>query len=241
MRWEVRMVTGRGDYTLNSDRDEFIKVGVREERLHTDHWMVLAVLRGEGMLRNSRYVVGRTKWPLAASMERPKTEGEAAFASLKGEAEQKNKPKALRNSWISKETCRLADWRAVLQREGWASTREVCKARRNFQRALHEHRRRRVQAAGSNIEGLLATDRVKEAWDHLMQSYRHAQGKHVHPTREGLDQESKVRAELYRCWPPARLKVPILDGVQPKMSPTISFYGMYWKPFIYRRNRTNSQ
>ena len=118
MRWEVRMVTGRGDYTLNSDRDEFIKVGVREERLHTDHWMVLAVLRGEGMLRNSRYVVGRTKWPLAASMERPKTEGEAAFASLKGEAEQKNKPKALRNSWISKETCRLADWRAVLQREG---------------------------------------------------------------------------------------------------------------------------
>ena len=32
-----------------------------------------------------------------------------------------------------------------------------------------------------------------------------------------------------------------IDGVQPKMSPTISFYGMYQKPFIYRRNRTNSQ
>ena len=34
--------------------------------------------------------------------------------------------------------------------------------------------------------------------------------KQAHPTREGLDQESVVRAELYRCQPPARLKVPIL-------------------------------
>ena len=31
------------------------------------------------------------------------------------------------------------------------------------------------------------------------------------------------------------------DGVQPKMSPTISFSGMYQKSFIYLRNRTNSQ
>ena len=33
----------------------------------------------------------------------------------------------------------------------------------------------------------------------------------------------------------------LCDGVQPKMSPTISFSGMYRKSFIYRRNRTNSQ
>ena len=31
------------------------------------------------------------------------------------------------------------------------------------------------------------------------------------------------------------------DGVQPKMSPTISFSGMYQKQFIYCRNSTNSQ
>ena len=31
------------------------------------------------------------------------------------------------------------------------------------------------------------------------------------------------------------------DGVQPKMSPTISFSGMYQKPFIYLRNRDNYQ
>ena len=33
----------------------------------------------------------------------------------------------------------------------------------------------------------------------------------------------------------------ITDGVQTKMSPTISFYGMYRKSFIYPRNRTNSE
>ena len=33
----------------------------------------------------------------------------------------------------------------------------------------------------------------------------------------------------------------ILDLFQPKMSPKVSFSGMYRKPFIRRRNRTNSQ
>ena len=44
IRQEVRQVTGRGDYILISDRDNFVKAGVREARLHSDHRMVLAVL-----------------------------------------------------------------------------------------------------------------------------------------------------------------------------------------------------
>ena len=32
-----------------------------------------------------------------------------------------------------------------------------------------------------------------------------------------------------------------IELFQPKMPPTLSFYGMYQKPFIYRRNRTNPQ
>ena len=37
MRREGRMVTGRGDYILSSDRDIFVKAGVQEARLHIDH------------------------------------------------------------------------------------------------------------------------------------------------------------------------------------------------------------
>ena len=60
MRCEGRLVMGREDYILSSDRDIFVKAGVQEARLHTDHWMVLSVLQEEGALQNRRYVVGRT-------------------------------------------------------------------------------------------------------------------------------------------------------------------------------------
>ena len=95
---------------------------------------------------------------------RLQTDGEATFASLKVDVELKHLPKAVRSPWISKETWRLEDWRAALLRAGQESTREVHKARRDFQRALQGDRRRRVQLAGSNIEGLLEAVRVKEAW-----------------------------------------------------------------------------
>ena len=41
---EGRMVTGRGKYILKSDKDDFIKEGVREASLHRDHQMVLKVI-----------------------------------------------------------------------------------------------------------------------------------------------------------------------------------------------------
>ena len=43
--------------------------------------------------------------------------------------------------------------------------------------------------------------------------YFNTREKHACPTREDLDQESVVTAELYRCRPSARLNIPIL--VQP--------------------------
>ena len=79
------MVTGRGDYILSSYRDDFIKPGVQEARLHTDHRMVLAVIRGKVARQKRRYVVGRTKWLLAAPTVQPHTEGGASFVSLNGE------------------------------------------------------------------------------------------------------------------------------------------------------------
>ena len=38
------MVTEGVHYILSSDRDDFIKAGLREARLHKNHRMVLAVL-----------------------------------------------------------------------------------------------------------------------------------------------------------------------------------------------------
>ena len=151
--------------------------------------MVLAVLLGEGALRNCRYVVGSTRWPLTAPNVRLQTDGEATFASLKVDVELKHLPKAVRSPWISKETWRLEDWREALLWTGRARTREVCKELCKFQRALQEDRLRRVHVTGSTIEVLMAADRIKEAWYPLVRWYSHARGKQAHPTKEVLYQK----------------------------------------------------
>ena len=94
---------------------------------------------------------------------RPQTEGEAAFAYLKGEVQRKELPKLVRAPWISKETWRLVYRRESLLLTRQVITREVCKAWRDFQHALQEDRCRRVQVAGLTVEGLMAASRVKEA------------------------------------------------------------------------------
>ena len=153
MRREGRTVTGRGNSILSSDRNEFTKARVREARLHTDHQMVLAVLRGEGSWQKHRYVVGMTKCLLAAPTVWPQMDGEAEFTSLKREVERKEQPKLVRAPWISKETRRLADWRELLLQTGRASMREFCKAWRDF-----SARSRRIDAGecrwGGNHRGL---------------------------------------------------------------------------------------
>ena len=61
IRWDFRMVTGRGYYILISNRNEFFKAGEWKERIFTDHRMVQVVLQREGALQDRRYVVGRIR------------------------------------------------------------------------------------------------------------------------------------------------------------------------------------
>ena len=119
----------------------------------------------------------------------PQTEGEAAFASFKGEADRNQPPKTARAAWIPKEAWQMADWRKELQRVGRERTRDVCKARCDFQCALQADRRKRVQSTGTRIEGFLEAGRVKEAWEHLAQCDRQVQGKHAYTNRKVLEQE----------------------------------------------------
>ena len=49
---------GRGDYILSTAYGYFMNAGMREPRLHTDHRMMLAMIRREGGVRNKRYREG---------------------------------------------------------------------------------------------------------------------------------------------------------------------------------------
>ena len=68
-------------------------------------------------------------------------------------------------------------------------------------------------SGGCKIEELLLSGRRKEAWDHLARWYLQVRVKQAHPTREGLDEVSADRVEIYKCLPPEVLWVPLL--VQP--------------------------
>ena len=47
MSQEGRQVTGWRDYLLRMDKHNFYNARVKEAQIHTYHWMVLEVLRGE--------------------------------------------------------------------------------------------------------------------------------------------------------------------------------------------------
>ena len=76
---------------------------------------------------------------------------EADFMELKGEVTRTMRSMKARESWISKETWRLADRQAALQRAQRASAQEVSQARQNFQRSLQGNRQQRVREVGEAI------------------------------------------------------------------------------------------
>ena len=90
-----------------------------------DHRMVLAELRGEGPQRNCAYRMWRQGYLIEPRTIRPLTEGEVAFAALKGEVDRTKRPTKVRESYISLETWRLVDRHTALQRLGRARSKEV--------------------------------------------------------------------------------------------------------------------
>ena len=76
--------------------------------------------------------------------------------------------------------------------------------------ALQKDIRRQVQATCTKIDLSLEVGRVMEAWDKLAQWYHEVRERQAHPTKEGLDQVSEDRAELYICWLTEGLQVPLL-------------------------------
>ena len=111
---EGRRVTGRGDYTLSTDRISFTNAGLRETHFVTDQRMTLTVLQGEGVLRNRSYKRGKTFWPIRPKAVQPQTKGEAAFADLKGETTRAPSLTKARASCIFQKNWILAGRRAVL-------------------------------------------------------------------------------------------------------------------------------
>ena len=73
-----------GDYVLGTIRHTFFNAGVRKAWIHTYHWMVLTVLRGEGAQQNGIYLRRRKCWPIKLRTVQLHTEGGRVFKACKG-------------------------------------------------------------------------------------------------------------------------------------------------------------
>ena len=102
-------------------------------------------------------------------MVRIQPEGEAVFATIKGELYRTQQTKMVRPSWISQKIWRLVDRRTALQREERDSAREASQARSDFQPSLQEDRRQHVQEARKYIEAIMESRNIREAWDRILQ------------------------------------------------------------------------
>ena len=84
-------------------------------------------------------------------------------------------------SWMSQDTWRLDDRRAVRHRTARASAKEVRQARRKFQRSIQANRQQRVQEAGATIDALMEYGQTQEAWGCIPQWYLQGTGRQPPP------------------------------------------------------------
>ena len=158
-----RVVRSRTDYLLGTDRSIFRNVSVRDPSHNTNHYMVVGHLRSTKARDHAHYIKGRREMPLKPPKE-PTREDEL-FEDLQREVPKPHEREQHKNAWISEETWRLADERVSARRGTRARTR-IRRLGRAIRASLKGDRKRRVEAAGTDVEALLGGDpqNAKEAW-----------------------------------------------------------------------------
>ena len=74
---------GQGEYILGTDSIYSYNFCIRKTRVSTDHWMILAELKGGGELINHKYCNGMNSWPIVALKRGPMREEDTTFNNLK--------------------------------------------------------------------------------------------------------------------------------------------------------------
>ena len=59
-----RNITYRGEYILGTDYRDFQNIFIRDLMVYKNHWMILAPLKGDRIMRNHMYCKGRPTWSI---------------------------------------------------------------------------------------------------------------------------------------------------------------------------------
>ena len=170
---EGRVVWSRTDYLLGTDRSLFRNVSLRDPRHNSDHLMVVGHLRIATARDHAHYIKGRRKIPLNLPTEA--TMEDELFGALRRAVPKPHERDKHKNAWISEETWRLVDERVSVRR-GMRVRERIRRLGRAIRASLKGDRKRRVEAAGTDVEALLGGDppNAKEAWRRMKGWYRAA-------------------------------------------------------------------
>ena len=157
---EGKVVRSRTEYLLGTDRSIFRNFSFRDPRYNTDHFMVVSCLRSAPEREHTRYIMGRRKMPLRTPMEPTREDG--IFAALRRAVPKPHARDRHKNAWISEETWRLVNER-VSARRGAGVHMRIRKLGRAIRASLKGDRKRRVEAAGQEVETLLGEDPPRPA------------------------------------------------------------------------------
>ena len=103
------------------------------------------------------------------------TRGDELFVYLRRAVPKPHEREKHRNAWISEETWRLSNERVSAKR-GTGVRARLRRLGRAFRASLKGYRKRRMEDAGKDVEGLLGGDppNVKEAWLRMKGWYKAA-------------------------------------------------------------------
>ena len=106
--------------------------------MSTDHHIILAELKEDGVRRNRRYYKGRYIWSIVAPKGDPMEEGDSKIEDLQKGVRKPTLTAHEKATWISAATLKLVDQRTAMR---WIQT-EVQLEIREAKRILRKHYRR---------------------------------------------------------------------------------------------------
>ena len=150
------MVRSRTDYILGTDRRLFWNVSVWDPRHNTDHYMVLGCLCSASDREHTKYLTGCKRLPLRPMFAPTREDG--IFAALRRAVPKPQAREMRKNGWISEDTWRLVNERVSTRRNPEKDHTRIQRLSRSIAVSLKRDRRRRVEAAGAEVEQLLVSD-----------------------------------------------------------------------------------
>ena len=134
---------------------------------------------------------------------------ETKFEALQSKCEPPTPRARPKNSWISSDTWKLVDTRAMHRKRNTLPKQHARDLGRQIVASLKEDRRQRAADAASKVESLLAAGDVKEGWRTIKGWYRDAEDRAPKPCYTAMAEQMREREELYVEVPSPGESIPI--------------------------------